>query len=110
MREGPVFNASVPSGPGPEHMQPAAARGDRRVARGGLAYSLGVDGEFDWMCTICHVRGSDNVYMLVAPRQVNAWIRRVYIDVQMTCSSSAGARALPPRQASENGDLRPYEG
>ena len=47
MREGPVFDASVPSGPGPEHMQPAAARGDRRVARGGLAYSLGVDGEFD---------------------------------------------------------------
>ena len=91
-------------------MQPAAARWDRRVARGGLAYSLGVDGEFDWMCTICHVRGSDTVYMLVAPRQVNAWIRRVYIDVQMTCSSSAVARALPPRQASKNSELHTYEG
>ena len=45
VRESAVFDTCVPSRSGPEHMQPATARGDRRVARGGLAYSLGVDGD-----------------------------------------------------------------
>ena len=110
MRESAVFDASVPSGPGPERMQPAAARGDRRVARGGLAHSPWVDCRFSPFCTKCHVRGSGNVDMLVTPRHINAWIQRVYIDVQTPCSSSAGAHVLPPNLPFENGDLEKYEG
>ena len=103
MRQSAVFDASVPSGPGPERMQPAAARGERRVARGGLAHSPWVDCRFSPFCTKCHVRGYVNVNMLVTLRQVNAYIQRVHMDGQMTCSSSAGVCALPPRLASENG-------
>ena len=109
-RESAVFDASVPSDPGPGRVQPAAARGDHRVARGGLAHSLGVDGRFGRICTICHVRGSGNVNMLVTPRHVNACLQRVHIDVQTPCSSSAGAHVLPLRSASENGDLQGHEG
>ena len=109
-RESAVFDASVPSDPGPGRVQPAAARGDHRVARGGLAHSLGVDGRFGRICTICHVRGSGNVNMLVTPRHVNACIQRVHVDVQTPCSSSAGAHVLPLRSASENRVFRSYEG
>ena len=106
----PRSGGSVASSPGAGRMQPEAARGDREAMRGGLAHSLGVDGRFGRICTICHVRGSGNVNMLVTPRHVNACIQRVHVDVQTLCNSLASAHVLALRSASENAELDPYEG
>ena len=57
-----------------------------------------------------HVGGAAYSDLLLTLADVIALVCRVDIDVLTMHSSHAVAHALPPRSASENGDLQPYEG
>ena len=91
-------------------MLPEAMRGGLAAMRGGLADANGLDGRFGHFWPNRHVGGSAYTDLLLTLAEIIALVCRVGIDVLTMHRSHAVAHALPPRSASENGDLDRYEG